>query len=399
MHGQFAKHIVAFAAMAILWTGVAFGDPKVPTTEELAAGWISLFDGETLFGWNQLGDAPWRVEGGNLICDSGSGGWLASTSQFADFELAVTLRVAPKHATGVAVRAAMDGHPSENATYVVPLSEPEGAEPTWHEVRVTASGENVSATVDGTAVSNLRGRRARGVVGIYFFGHGGKVEVSEVKLRPLSLEPIFNGKDLTGWNIIPGHASVFSVVDGALNVKNGNGQIETAGVYKDFVLQLEIISNGDKLNSGVFFRGPVGVFWKGYESQVRNEWEENDRTRPRDFGTGGNYGNQPARRVVPNDREWFYKTIVCDGNHAAVWVNGYQVSDFTDLRPISENSDGKAGYVPGPGTIHLQGHDPKTDLSFKNIRIHEYPRGARQRGQTEPAPAAGERRTRTRPAE
>jgi hypothetical protein len=126
------------------------------------------------------------------------------------------------------------------------------------------------------------------------------------------------------------------------------------------------------LNSGVFFRTPPGVFWKGYESQVRNQWQGDDRSKPVDFGTGGNYGNQPARRVVPSDHEWFTKTIVCDGNHAAVWIDGYQVSDYLDLRAVSDNADGKAGYVSAAGTINLQGHDPTTDLSFKNILIQDY---------------------------
>jgi hypothetical protein len=199
------------------------------------------------------------------------------------------------------------------------------------------------------------------------------VEVAELALRPLNLKPLFNGTDLTGWNIIPGHKSEFNVVDGTINIKNGNGQIETAGVYKDFVLQLDIFSNGDHLNSGVFFHGPVGKFWKGYESQVRNQWEGEDRTKPVDFGTGGIYGNQASRKVVSSDREWFKKTIVCDGNHMAVWLNGYPVSDFLDTRPVSKDWNGKEGYVPGPGTIHLQGHDPTTDLSFKNINLQEYP--------------------------
>src|SRR5690606_25989590 len=119
-------------------------------------------------------------------------------------------------------------------------------------------------------------------------------------------------------------------------------------------LQLDIISNGKQLNSGVFYRGPVGVFWKGYESQVRNHWEGEDRTKPVDFGTGGNYGNQPSRKVVSTDGEWFTKTVVVSGNHASVWIDGYQTSDFTDNRPISPENDGKNGYVPGPGTFHLQ---------------------------------------------
>jgi len=222
-------------------------------------------------------------------------------------------------------------------------------------------------------------KRLRGHIGIqYHRYHGGgrrgpKVEVSEVKLRPLTLKPIFNGKDLDGWNIIPGHQSEFKVVDGAINITNGNGQIETAGLYKDFVLQLDIISNGDHLNSGVFFRGPAGVFWKGYESQVRNEWVKDDRTRPVDFGTGGLYGDQEARKVVSTDYEWFQKTIICEGNHFAMWIDGYQACDYFDTRPVVDNGDGKNGFVPQAGTIHLQGHDPTTDLSFKNIVLQEYP--------------------------
>ncbi len=139
------------------------------------------------------------------------------------------------------------------------------------------------------------------------------------------------------------------------------------------MLQLAIISNGDHLNSGVFFRGPKGVWWKGYESQIRNQFGRGDRTRPVDFGTGGNYGNQAARKVVSSDHEWFTKTIVANGNHTAIWIDGYQVSDYLDTRPASRNSDGKNGYVGPAGTIHLQGHDPTTDLSFKNIYVQEYP--------------------------
>ena len=363
--------VAAIAAFTVV-SFVASAQPVAKTLPdaEAAEGWLKLFDGQSLFGWTVLGDAQWSVQDGVLVCDSGSGGWLATTSRFGDFELTAKVRAAADGAFGLSVRGNLDSHPSENGAVVIPIA-PGGAADGWRTVRVVAEGPGATITVDG-AETKAEARRPTGHVGILYYRQG-KVEVAELKLRPLNMKPLFNGKDLTGWNIIPEHKSQFSVVDGALNIKDGNGQIETAETFKDFVLQLDIFSNGEHLNSGVFYRGPVGVFWKGYESQVRNQWEGDDRTKPEDYGTGGNYGNQPAREVVSSDKEWFHKTIVCSGNHAAVWINGYLVSDYLDMRPVSDDANGKRGYVPGPGTIHLQGHDPTTDLSFKNIRIQVYP--------------------------
>jgi hypothetical protein len=347
------------------------------TAQTIAEGqWINLFDGESTFGWTVFGDGNWRVENGLLTCDKGSGGWVATTSQFANFELQATLRLVGQGATGLVFRGGLEGHPSENGSGLILLKNGSG-EGEWQTLNVRAIGSDIAATVNGNKV-DAPASRSRGYIGIQYHSYHSikkpvKVEVKEIKLRPLNLTPLFDGKTLTGWNIIPDHASKFNVVDGALNITDGNGQIETAGTYRDFILQLDIISNGEHLNSGVFFRGPVGVFWKGYESQVRNQWIKDDRTRPVDYGTGGLYGVQETRKVVPSDHEWFNKTIVCEGNHFAVWINGYQVSDVWDTRPVDKNGDGKNGYVPQAGTIHLQGHDPTTNLSFKNINLQEYP--------------------------
>jgi hypothetical protein len=194
------------------------------------------------------------------------------------------------------------------------------------------------------------------------------VKIKTLKFRPTGLAPIFNGKDLTGWKPIPDKRSKFEVTEaGDLSIRDGNGDLQTEAQWDDFVLQLEIKTNGTHLNSGVFFRALPGEFWSGYESQIRNQWEGDDRTKPVDFGTGGIYNQQPARRVVSSDNEWFTKTIIAAGNHFAVWVNGIQVSDFTDNRRPRESA--RRGSKTGPGVISLQGHDPTTDLSFRNIRI------------------------------
>jgi hypothetical protein len=167
-------------------------------------------------------------------------------------------------------------------------------------------------------------------------------------------------------------ASVCKVTpEGWLNIRNGRGQIETEGKYDDFTLQLEVFVNGEGLNSGIFYRCIPGDVMMGYESQIHNGYQDDDRTKPADYGTGGIFRRQDARRVVADDFTWFHKTIHADDRHVAVWVNGYQVTDWTDRREPDENP--RRGLRLAPGTIMIQGHDPTTDLSFRNLRIAEVP--------------------------
>ena len=43
--------------------------PALLTEDELAEGWLALFDGQTLFGWTATSDANWRVEDGTVVVD------------------------------------------------------------------------------------------------------------------------------------------------------------------------------------------------------------------------------------------------------------------------------------------------------------------------------------------
>jgi hypothetical protein len=64
-------------------------------------------------------------------------------------------------------------------------------------------------------------------------------------------------------------------------------------------------------------------------------------------------------------------TIHADDRHMACWVNGIQVSDWTDRREPDSNP--RRGVREEAGTLQIQGHDPTTDLSFRNLRIAELP--------------------------
>jgi hypothetical protein len=251
-----------------------------------------------------------------------------------------------------------------------------GAEPKhtdeWRTFEVTADGGHFVVKLDGQQVLDYTDPKplGRGFIGLQL--NSGRVEFRNIKLQPLGLDSLFNGKDLSGWKVFPDKKSVYSVTPaGELNVTNGNGQLESEARFADFVLQLEVFSNGKHLNSGIFFRSIPGEFWNGYESQIQNGYKDDDRTKPIDAGTGAIYRRQNARKVVPNDFEWFSKTLVVSGPHIAVWVNGYQVTDWTDTRAADPNP--RKGLRTAAGTLIIQGHDPTTNLSFRNLRAAEMP--------------------------
>jgi hypothetical protein len=383
-----------FSAAALLTATPLWAQEARPNTlsqREAADGWILLFDGESTFGWAPRGDAKWQVQDGTVSVVPGSGkGLLATTTEFPNYQLKADFWIDDTANSGVFLRCPPDGEITQANAYEVNIFDKHPMWPTgsindvakiekapktagkWNTFEILADGDRLVVKLNGKPAVAARDRRyARGPVALQYNGEG-MVRFRNVKLKPIALQSVFNGKDLTGWKAIPDRKSVFSVTpEGYLNVKNGNGDLQSTTQYGDFILQLDIISNGMNLNSGIFFRATPGEFWSGYESQIRNQWMGDDRAKPVDYGTGGIYNRQPARRVVSSDREWFTKTLVAHGPHMAVWINGIQVSDFTDTRPPNDNA--RNGYRARPGVISIQGHDPTTDLSFRNLRIAEMP--------------------------
>jgi hypothetical protein len=200
--------------------------------------------------------------------------------------------------------------------------------------------------------------------------NGGRVEFRNVYLRPLGTQPLFDGQSLAGWREVPGSKSQFAVEEGTIHVKDGRGFLETEQTAGNFVLQFEAITNGDKLNSGIFFRAMPGTEAapsNGYEFQIQSGFKGGDRTKPDDHGTGAIFRRASARRVISSDRKWFTATLVADGPHFTTWIDGVQVVDWTDTRPANDNP--REGLRLTPGHFSLQGHDPTTDLAFRNLRL------------------------------
>ena len=362
-------------------------DPLLLPDVFLKEGWLSLFDGQTLFGWETTGDVDWHVQRHSIVADNGRIGFLYTTMQFSDYTMYLEYRGTPATNSGVFLHMPPEPKDPNQDCYEVNIAPPDNAFPTaslvgrkkitvanarndWNTFEITVRENTIAVRLNEQSVLEYTDEMplGRGHIGLQH--NQGKIEFRNIRIKPLRTESIFNGKDLAGWRIKPGLASTFSVTpDGHLNIKNGKGQIETENVYGDFVLQFECMTLGEELNSGVFFRCIPRDLWMGYESQIHNGFIDGDRRKPNMCGTGGIFRRQNARRIVANDNEWFHKTIIADRNHMAVWVNGYQVSDWTDERDPNDNP--RKGMRTEPGTIILQGHDPSTNLLFRNFRIAE----------------------------
>jgi hypothetical protein len=369
----FVTLLAGFALAGPLRAADEPAKPNTLTPQEIADGWLLLFDGETTFGWKVEGDA--RIKDGVLTCGGDKEVSLTTTAQFTDFELSFDF---PRDSN--AKISAHDffqylnssGAPMAGGRWLTFQLKvwPDASQRRYeYVVSDRAAGRGWTTGPDPWFIKEAIQTPIRITVPA-----GGQLSLRDVKLKPLNTRPLFNGKDLAGWRVYSGdpnrQKSRFTVTpEGWLNVKDGPGDLQTEGQWADFVLQLECISHGKHLNSGLFFRCLPKQYQQGYEAQIRNEWQGEDRTKPVDFGTGAIYRRQPARKVVSSDGEWFTLTIVAHGNHLATWVNGYQVTDWTDPRPANDNA--RNGAKTGPGCLSIQGHDPTTDLSFRNIRIAE----------------------------
>ncbi|MDA7978026.1 MAG: DUF1080 domain-containing protein [Pirellulales bacterium] len=367
------------------------------TAEEIAAGWISLFDGESLFGWTATSNANWTVVDGAITVSQGDAGFLRSNSQFADFELSVEFKSALGTNSGIFLHAPEEPNDPLADCYELNIADvgvspfPTGSfvgrlgasgneaerrardKHEWQSFYIRALNGVFTVELDGERVLEYTDPQPLGRGHIILQMNSGAVAFRNIKLRPLRLRDMMTESTYANaWTGTKGRSATFEFANGELSVQGGPGQLESRERFSDFIAQTEIKVNGEGLNSGIFFRNIPGEFQQGYESQIHNGFADNDRSKPVDFGTGAIFRRQAARRIVANDHAWFTKTLICTENHMAVWVNGYPVTEWTDERPEHENP--RQGLRLTAGTFTLQAHDPTTDLSFRKFRVTEMPK-------------------------
>ncbi|NCY01524.1 MAG: DUF1080 domain-containing protein [Planctomycetia bacterium] len=215
--------------------------------------------------------------------------------------------------------------------------------------------------------------------------------------EPADMRPLFDGKDLDGWD---GDPRLWSVRDGVIhgettpeNVAKGNTfLIWKDGTVGDFDLRLSFRCNADN-NSGIQYRsrhindGSAKNQWvvRGYQHEIRNEEtfpnvpgfiydEGGSRQRICQVGEQATWEAEGGKRVEPTPLidqaafkelmkvdDWNDVVIRAEGNRIRHYLNGRLILDFTD-------NDPKRALKEGVLALQLHAGRPMW-AEYRNIRL------------------------------
>jgi len=171
--------------------------------------------------------------------------------------------------------------------------------------------------------------------------------------------PLFDGQTLNGWRVNENPAT-FSVANGEIVVHGPTAHMFYDGPvlnhqFKDFELKVDVLTKPGA-NSGVYVRTafqPTDWPSNGYEVQVNNSHTDWRRT-------GSLYAVRDIRESM-KDNEWFTLHTIVQGRRVQIFINERQVVDYTEPDTSKTRLTGS--------TIALQGHDPNSEVHYRNIFI------------------------------
>jgi hypothetical protein len=190
-------------------------------------------------------------------------------------------------------------------------------------------------------------------------------------------QPLFNGKDLSGWVNVNVAPDTFTAREGMI-VSTGQptGTIRTQRMYENFVLELEWRHMKPQGNAGVFIWADpltaVGTpFSRGIEVQVLDGRNSDVYTSHGDVFSIHGASMKPDRphprgsqRCLPSEHrcrpspEWNHYRVTCNDGVIKLAVNGKEVSGGSECRP-------RKGYI----CLESEG----SECHFRNLRIAELP--------------------------
>jgi hypothetical protein len=182
---------------------------------------------------------------------------------------------------------------------------------------------------------------------------------------------LFNGKDLSGWEVVAGEKEAWQVVDGVIECsREGGGWLKSNAEYQDFILSLEYSISKDG-NSGIFIRAARdgNPAYTGMELQILDDYGK----QPERHTTGAIYGSvAPSKNMSRPAGEWNRVTIFCIGRRVIDVMNGEKIVDVNldDYATPMENH-APLCYRCRQGFIGLQSHS--NSVRFRDIKIKSLP--------------------------
>jgi len=230
----------------------------------------------------------------------------------------------------------------------------EGTHLTLHIAKPTAKDPGTDWELDA-AGGNLTGVQKHGTASINLTG----VRAPALDRQPPAAwsdpEPLFNGKDLSGWEPTDPAHNHWTVENGDLvNTSHGANLLGTRK-FDDFQLHIEFNCPNDG-NSGIYLRGR-------YEVQVEYEPLKDN---PPERRIGSIYGFLTPAPVPRKPGTWESFDVTLVGRTVTVIHDGILAIDQKEIPGITGGAlDANEGE---PGPIYIQG-DHTGGLRFRNIRI------------------------------
>ena len=169
-------------------------------------------------------------------------------------------------------------------------------------------------------------------------------------------EPLFNGKDLTGWEPI-GDAknSHWGVQDSMLVNEKHGANLKTTRKFEDFKVHYEVICPDDG-TSGFYLRGR-------YEAQIEYEPLTSN---PPERRIGSIYGRITPKDMPRTPGQWETFDVTLVGRTVTIVRNGVTTIDHQVIEGITGGAlDANEGE---PGPFYIQG-DHTGGLKFRNITV------------------------------
>jgi Domain of Unknown Function (DUF1080)/FHA domain len=401
--GYFWRHVVLSAWIVVVLGSAdarAGAQNKLSATE-VSAGWLNLFDGNSGFGWDSSNG--WTMQDQMLTSSMSDDRHIVTALPYADFALTFEYRLnATPSGAAVRLRAPHASDPADSG-YRIPLgdnnsewpagsivlrsknSHPLPALNAWHTVAIEANGAHIVVRIDGQQTAETTDDTAKAGYLHFESTRGSRLDLRNIYLKPLNVNLIFNGTDLSGWKSVPfapktgngvghslakmfgggnakPHTANWSVRSGVIHGETGPGALESNNSYDDFVLQ---VSGGADVEDrkkkdafpAIYLRNDAGSTTTGYPLGIGSKSGQIEKLA------------QPRKAVATQPS--MAETVVAGGHVLGIYLNGVLETLYTDTRP--EGPTTKVGAKIKAGTISIDMPDDIKAIDVRNVAVESMP--------------------------